>query len=86
MVKCIEFTAVKTVVRMICIHMDITGIDLFDQIVSMACTKVRLRCSWILCLIHMGIQDVGFFYVNKMGTKQHSRDVHMGLRLRMHDL
>ena len=34
----------------------------------------------------MGFQDVGFFYVNKMGTKWHSGDVHMGLRLRMQDL
>ena len=49
--KCIEFTAVKSEVRMICIHMDITGIDLFDQIVSMACTKVRLMCSWILLVL-----------------------------------
>ena len=49
--KCIEFTAVKSEVRMTCIHMDITGIDLFDQIVSMACTKVRLMCSWILLVL-----------------------------------
>ena len=32
---------------MIFIYMDITGIDLFDEIVSMACAKVRLRCSVI---------------------------------------
>ena len=28
--------------------MDITSIDLFDQNVGMVCTKVRLRCLWIL--------------------------------------
>ena len=27
--------------------MEITGIDLFDYIVNMVCTEVRLRCSWI---------------------------------------
>ena len=27
--------------------MDITGIDLFDQNVDLACTEVRHRCSWI---------------------------------------
>ena len=27
--------------------MDITGIDLFDQNMSMVCAKVRLRYSWI---------------------------------------
>ena len=26
----------------------ITGNDLFDQNVGMACAKIRLRCSWIL--------------------------------------
>ena len=26
--------------------MDITGIDLFDQNVGMACAKIRLKCSW----------------------------------------
>ena len=33
--------------------MDITGIDLFDQIVGMVCAKVSLRYSWIslICLI-----------------------------------
>ena len=34
--------------------MDITGIDLFDQNVGMACAKVRLRCLWIsLVLIYL---------------------------------
>ena len=27
--------------------MDITGIDLFDQNVDLACAEVRHRCSWI---------------------------------------
>ena len=31
--------------------MDITGIDLFDQNVRMACAKVRIRCSWILLVL-----------------------------------
>ena len=34
--------------------MNITGIDLFDQNMSMACAKVGLRCSWIsLVLINL---------------------------------
>ena len=34
-------------------HMDITGIDSFDQNVGMKCANVRLRCSWIsLVLIY----------------------------------
>ena len=31
--------------------MNITGIDLFDQNVGMACAKVRLRCSFISLLL-----------------------------------
>ena len=34
--KCIEFPAVKSKVRLIWTYMDINGIDLFDQIVGMA--------------------------------------------------
>ena len=60
-VKCIEFTAVKSEVRLIYIYIDITGIDLFDRIVSMACAKVRLRCSWILLVL---------IYLNKMWVWQ----------------
>ena len=26
--------------------MDIIGIDLFDQNVGVACSEIRLRCSW----------------------------------------
>ena len=34
--------------------MDITGIDLFDQNVDLACTEVRHRCPWIsLVLIYL---------------------------------
>ena len=34
--------------------MDISSIDLFDQIVDLVCAKVRLRCSWIsLMLIYL---------------------------------
>ena len=34
--------------------MDITGIDLFDQNLGMACARIRLRCSWIsLVLIYL---------------------------------
>ena len=36
---CIEFTAVKSEIRLIWTYMDITGIDLFDQIVGMACAR-----------------------------------------------
>ena len=43
--KCIEFTAVKSEVRLTWTYIDITGIDLFDQIVGMVCAKVRLGCS-----------------------------------------
>ena len=34
-----------------CIYMNITGIDLFDQNVGMACPKVRLSCSCILLVL-----------------------------------
>ena len=34
--------------------MDISGIDLFDQNVGMACARIRLRFSWIsLVLIYL---------------------------------
>ena len=34
--------------------MNITGIDLFDQNVGMACTEARYRCSWLsLVLIYL---------------------------------
>ena len=42
-----EFTTVKSEVRLIWTYMDITGIDLFDQIVGMACARVGLRSTWL---------------------------------------
>ena len=51
--KCIEFTAVKIEIRLICVYIDITGIDLFDQIVSMACAKVRLRSTWLSSVLQL---------------------------------
>ena len=33
--------------------MDITGIDLFDEIVGMECAKHRLRCLWILFVLYL---------------------------------
>ena len=39
--------------------MDITGIDLFDQIVGMVCAKVTLRYSWISFFIDLFDQNVG---------------------------
>ena len=51
--KCIELTAIKGELILICIYMDITSIDLFDQVGSMACAKVRLRCSWILLVLQL---------------------------------
>ena len=33
---------------------NITGMDLFDQNVGMACVEIRLRCSWkLLVLIYL---------------------------------
>ena len=32
-------------------YIDITGIDLFDQNMCMACAKVRLRFLWILLVL-----------------------------------
>ena len=50
--------------------MDITGIDLFDQNVGMACTEVRLRCSWIsLVLIYLITMWV--WHVLKLDTDVH---------------
>ena len=31
--------------------MDITGIDLFDQNVGMACARIRIRCSWMVVVL-----------------------------------
>ena len=43
-------------------HMDISGIDLFDQNVGMACAEVRVTCSWaspvLIYLIKMFLRHV----------------------------
>ena len=48
----------------------ISGIDLFDQNVGMACTKVRHRCSWVspvlIYLIKMWV-----WHVLKLDTDVH---------------
>ena len=58
--------------------MEITGIDLFDQNVGMACANVRLRCSWIsLVLIYLikmwvmtqvssDVHEISIIYLIKM--------------------
>ena len=38
--------------------MDITGIDLFDQNVSMTCAEARLRCLWISLVLISFDQNV----------------------------
>ena len=48
--------------------MDITGIDLFDQNVGMACAEVRHRCSWIsLVLIYLIKMWVDLWHVLGLG-------------------
>ena len=42
--------------------MDITGIDLFDQNVGVACPEIRLRCSWISLILIYFDQNVGMAY------------------------
>ena len=50
--------------------MDITGIDLFDQNMSMVCAKVRLRCSWIsVVLIYLILMWI--WYVPKLDSDVH---------------
>ena len=39
--------------------MDITGIDLFDQNVSVTCAYVKLRCQWISLVLILFDQNVG---------------------------
>ena len=47
--------------------MDIIGIDLFDQNMSMACAKVRLRYSWI-SLILIYLIKLWVWYVPKLNS------------------
>ena len=50
--------------------MDITGIDLFDQNMSIVCAKVRLRCSWIsVVLIYLILMWI--WYVPKLDSDVH---------------
>ena len=50
--------------------MGITGIDLFDQNVGMACTEVRHRCSWLsLVLIYLTKMHVR--WANKLDSDIH---------------
>ena len=44
--------------------MDITGIDLFDQKVDLACAEVRHRCSRISLVLIYLIKNVGMAYAN----------------------
>ena len=50
--------------------MDITDIDLFDQIMGMVCTKVRLRCSWI-SLVLMYLIKMQVWHVPKLDSNAH---------------
>ena len=50
--------------------MDITSIDLFDQNVGMARTKVRLRCSWI-SLVMISLINMWVWYVLKLDLDVH---------------
>ena len=45
--------------------MEITGIDLFDQNVGMACANVRLRCA-IISLALIYLIKIGISYVLKL--------------------
>ena len=47
--------------------MDIISIDLFDQNMSMACAKVRLRYSWI-SLILIYLIKLWVWYVPKLDS------------------
>ena len=49
---------------------DISGIDLFDQNVGMACAKIRFRCSWLsLVLIYLIKMQV--IWANKLESDAH---------------
>ena len=50
--------------------MDITGIDLFDQNVAMACANVRLRCLLILLKLIYLIK-MWELYVPKLDSDVH---------------
>ena len=50
--------------------MDITGIDLFDQKVGMACTEVRHRSSWI-SLVLIYLIKMWIWHVLRLDTDVH---------------
>ena len=50
--------------------MNITGIDLFDQIVCMVCAKVTLRYSWISLILIYLIKMLAW-YVPKLDSDAH---------------
>ena len=50
--------------------MDITGIDLFDQKVGMACAEVRHRCSWI-SLVLIYLIKMWIWHVLRLDTDVH---------------
>ena len=45
--------------------MEVTGIDLFDLNVGMACGNVRLRCA-IISLVLIYLIKIGIWYVLKL--------------------
>ena len=51
--------------------MNITGIDLFDQNVGMACAKIRLRCSYIL-LVLIYLIKMWVWHVPKLDSDVHA--------------
>ena len=50
--------------------MDIIGIDLFDQNVSMTYAEVRLRCLWIL-LVLIYLIKMWVWHVLRLGSDVH---------------
>ena len=50
--------------------MDIIGIDLFNQNISMACAKIRLQCSWI-SLVLIYLIKLWVWYVPKLDSDAH---------------
>ena len=49
---------------------DISGIDLFDQNVGMACAKVRVTCSWLL-LVLIYLIKMQVRWANKLESDAH---------------
>ena len=49
---------------------DISGIDLFDRNVGMACAKIRFRCSW-KSLVLIELIKMFLWHVLKLDTDVH---------------